>query len=77
IGRFARNKRLDRLLATLRVLNAGEPGAWRLRIVGVPSDVTTEALDAEIDRMGLTGAVTLHTGLDAPAVRDLIGQSSL
>lgn len=80
IGRFAHNKRLDRLLATMRALNAQGPGdgpGWRLRIVGVPSDVTAEALTREIDRMGLTGAVTLHTGLDAPAVRDLIGQSSL
>ncbi|MBE7248114.1 MAG: glycosyltransferase family 4 protein, partial [Actinomycetospora chiangmaiensis] len=76
IGRFARNKRLDRLLATLQVLNAGGPD-WRLRIVGVPSDVTAEALTDQIDRMGLAGAVTLHTGLDAPAVRDLIGRSSL
>ncbi|AWN49957.1 glycosyl transferase family 1 [Methylobacterium terrae] len=76
IGRFAHNKRLDRLLATMRALNAQGP-AWRLRIVGVPSDVSAEALSHEIDRMGLTGAVTLHTGLDAPAVRDLIGRSSL
>ncbi|KMO34096.1 glycosyl transferase family 1 [Methylobacterium variabile] len=76
IGRFAHNKRLDRLLATLRALNADGAG-WRLRIVGVPSDVSAEALTAEIDRMGLTGAVTLHTGLDVPAIRDLIGQSSL
>ncbi|KMO17297.1 glycosyltransferase family 4 protein [Methylobacterium platani] len=76
IGRFAHNKRLDRLLATMRALNADGP-AWRLRIVGVPSDVTAEALAAEIDRMGLSGAVTLHTGLDAPAVRALIGESSL
>ncbi|MFH6783866.1 MULTISPECIES: glycosyltransferase family 4 protein [Methylobacterium] len=76
IGRFARNKRLDRLLATLRVLNAEGPD-WRLRIVGMPSDVTAGALTDEIDRMGLTGAVTLHTGLDAPAIRELIGQSSL
>lgn len=76
LGRFAHNKRLDRLLAAMQVLNAGGAG-WRLRIVGVPSDVTEDALTAEIDRLGLTGAVTVHTGLDAPAVRDLIGQSSL
>ncbi|TNC15797.1 glycosyltransferase family 4 protein [Methylobacterium terricola] len=76
IGRFARNKRLDRLLATMQALNAEGPD-WRLRIVGVPSDITAAALTAEIDRMGLSGAVTLHTGLDAPAVRALIGQSSL
>lgn len=76
IGRFAHNKRLDRLLAVMQALNADGAG-WRLRIVGVPSDVTEGALTAEIDRLGLAGAVTLHTGLDAPAVRALIGQSSL
>ncbi|TGE00810.1 glycosyltransferase family 4 protein [Methylobacterium nonmethylotrophicum] len=76
IGRFAHNKRLDRLLAAMRTLKA-DGADWRLRIVGVPSDVTAEALTADIDRMGLTGAVTLHAGLDVPAVRDLIGQSSL
>jgi alpha-1,3-mannosyltransferase len=76
IGRFAHNKRLDRLLATMQALNADGAG-WRLRIVGVSSDVTDAALTAEIDRLGLAGAVTLHTGLDAPAVRGLIGRSSL
>ncbi|MCF4128379.1 glycosyltransferase family 4 protein [Methylobacterium sp. SyP6R] len=76
LGRFAHNKRLDRLLAAMQALTTGGAG-WRLRIVGVPSDWTEAALTAEIDRLGLTGAVTLHTGLDAPAVRDLIGQSSL
>ncbi len=73
IGRFSHNKRLDRLLAAMRALGPG----WRLRIVGVPSDVTVEALTAEIDRLGLTEAVTLHVGLDVPAIRALIGQSSL
>ncbi len=73
IGRFSHNKRLDRLLSAMRALGPG----WRLRIVGVPSDVTVAELTAEIDRLGLTDAVTLHVGLDVPAVRALIGQSSL
>lgn len=73
LGRFSHNKRLDRLLATMQTLGPG----WRLRICGVPYDVSAEALTGEIDRLGLTGSVTLHLGLDVPAIRDLIGQSSL
>ncbi|MGX7707469.1 glycosyltransferase family 4 protein [Methylobacterium sp. Gmos1] len=73
LGRFSHNKRLDRVLATMRALGPG----WRLRICGVPYDVSAEALTAEIDRLGLTDSVTLHLGLDVPAIRELIGQSSL
>lgn len=76
LGRFSHNKRLDRLIALMRELRAEEAG-WRLRIVGVPSDLTVADLTAQIEAAGLVGAVGVHAGLDAAGVRDLIGEASL
>ncbi len=76
LGRFSRNKRLDRLIALMRQLRAAEDG-WRLRIVGVPSDLTVADLEARIAEADLGGSVSVHAGLDTAGVRALIGGSSL
>ena len=74
--RFSHNKRLDRLIATMRVLHADAAG-WRLAIAGVPSDLSVADVSSRIAEAGLSEAVSVHAGLDAAGVRALIGQSSL
>jgi alpha-1,3-mannosyltransferase len=74
IGRFSFNKRLDRLVAMVRVLATIDP-QWSLDIVGVPSDLTV----ADINAMtaGLGEHVRVHAGLDNAEICTLIEQCSL
>jgi alpha-1,3-mannosyltransferase len=76
IGRFSSNKRLDRLLDTMRLLTARDP-AWRLSILGSPSDWTSARLAAEIASRALDAHVTVHVSPDNAAVRAALGQASL
>ena len=76
IGRFSKNKRPDRLIATMAALVRHEPG-WHLDLIGVASDWNEEALRAAIAAAGMEQAVTLHLGLGDAAVRELMSQASL
>ena len=76
IGRFSKNKRPDRLIATMAALARREPG-WHLDLIGVTSDWSEEALRAAIAAAGVEQAVTLHLGLGDAAVRALMSQASL
>lgn len=76
IGRFSKNKRPDRLIATMAALIRHEPD-WHLDLIGVTSDWTEEALRSAIAAAGMEQAVTLHLGLGDAAVRALMGQASL
>jgi len=74
IGRFSSNKRLDRLVAAMRVVIASDP-EWSLDIVGVPSDLT----EADVTGLaqGIDAHVQVHIGLQNSEIGALIAQSSL
>lgn len=76
IGRFSKNKRPDRLIATMRDLASRDPD-WHLDLVGVASDWTGPALRAAIAKAGMERHVSLHLGLGDDEVRRLLGQASL
>jgi len=74
IGRFSSNKRLDRLIASVRTLVDIDP-EWSLDIVGVPSDLTLDDVGAMAK--GIEAQVRVHVGLDNSAIAELISQCSL
>lgn len=75
IGRFASNKRIDRLLDLLAALRAIDPD-WRLSVVGVPWDLTAEGIRETAAARGLEGALDLQVGLDQAAIRQTLGRAS-
>lgn len=74
LGRFSSNKRLDRLIDTMRVLVASDPD-WLLDIVGVPSDLTEGDLRGLAE--GLENNIRIHIGADNAEIGRLMGQCSL
>ena len=76
IGRFSVNKRLDRLLDTLRLLADTNPD-WHLDIIGAESDLDRAGLQAEIAARRLTPHVSLHVGIDNCAIRNVIARDSI
>ncbi|MBO6754763.1 MAG: glycosyltransferase family 4 protein [Roseibium sp.] len=76
IGRFSANKHLDRVFDALRLL-AGEDPAWRLDVIGSPSDWSAEDVDEAIRERGLSSKVTVHTGLSDRQLRSVLGSASL
>src|SRR5690606_31165510 len=56
VGRFASNKRLDRVIAFLAALRRRDP-EWRLKIAGRPWDLTADELAACAQAAGAEGAV--------------------
>lgn len=76
LGRFSANKRLDRTLDALAFLVRTDP-AWRLDIIGSPSDLSAEDLSSLIDARGLSGHVEVHLGIPDAAVRDVVSRCSL
>lgn len=76
IGRFGKNKRLDRVLATMKALTDRDP-EWRLEICGVDYDMTRAELQGRIDALGIAGSTTIHYGKTNAEIRDLLGDVSL
>ena len=76
IGRFSANKRLPLLIELTAALKARHPD-WSLDIIGVPSDLTVDMLQAEARRQGVETAVTLHKGLTNPEIRARLAEASL
>jgi alpha-1,3-mannosyltransferase len=76
IGRFSVNKRLDRLIDAVAALRVFNPD-WHLDIAGVESDLTRQDLIAQIDRLKLNDAVTIHVGADNDAVGRIIADASI
>ncbi len=69
IGRFARNKRLDLLIAFAQALLLRDP-EWKLTIAGRPGDLTVNDLGAQL------GAITVVTEPSDAVLRTLMGNSS-
>lgn len=75
IGRFAKNKRLDLLIAFAQSLRRHDP-EWTLTITGRPADVGAAGLRALIDKSGLKDAVAVIPSPTDEAVKTLISNSS-
>jgi alpha-1,3-mannosyltransferase len=74
IGRFSRNKRLDRLFAALRAL--GDRGIqFRLLLVGPPSDETRDDLNRNLAASGIADKIELHFDVDQESLRRILAQS--
>ncbi len=58
VGRFASNKRLDRVLALLQALRRADPG-WTLTIIGTPSDVSRNRLHQWVTALNLSNYVKI------------------
>lgn len=76
LGRFSKNKRPDRLIATMAALARREPD-WHLDMIGVASDWTEGALRDAVAAAGMERNVTLHLGLDDAAARQVMSRTSL
>ncbi|MBO3758133.1 glycosyltransferase family 4 protein [Ciceribacter sp. L1K22] len=76
IGRFSVNKRLDRLLDTMRSLVAMNDD-WRLDIIGSPSDLSPEDINALIASRGLTDHIAVHLSPENERIRELLARASI
>ena len=76
VGRFSQNKQLARLLDALVALRARD-SAFELDIVGGPSDLTVEDLEAAASSRGLGEGVRIHVGLSNDEVRSVFSKASL
>ena len=76
LGRFSRNKRLDRLIATMEVLRSAEAG-WHLDILGLESDWSADHLRGLIAAAGLERSVTVRVGLDDDATAQVLAGASV
>ncbi|MTI43839.1 alpha-1,3-mannosyltransferase [Roseibium hamelinense] len=76
IGRFSANKRLDRLLDTVKALIEMDPN-WRLLIAGVPSDLSAADVQALIAYRGLEDSVSLKIGLSEAEIAKELAECSM
>ena len=75
LGRFAKNKRIDRLIEFARALRRHDP-EWRLTIAGRPGDLQTEDVSALVAKAGLDDAVDVVASPNDETVRTLMRRSS-
>ncbi len=75
LGRFAKNKRIDRLIAFARALRRYD-SEWRLTLAGRPGDLQTEEISALVESAGLSGAIDVVASPTDEAVKILMGNSS-
>jgi alpha-1,3-mannosyltransferase len=75
IGRFASNKRLDRLVAFVQTLRKHDP-EWMLTIAGRPGDLTKNDVSALVQNAGLRDAVDVIASPSDETVRTLMRNSS-
>jgi len=76
IGRFSRNKRLDRVLDALKCLVRAD-AEWQLDIIGTASDLTAADIEQLARDRGIPEHVHIHLGLPDPAVREALSRCSL
>ena len=75
VGRFSKNKRLDRLIEMAAQLKQQDP-AWQLHIAGIASDWSPADLQGMIDAAGVTSNVTVHANLTDSELRALFARAS-
>ncbi len=75
IGRFSKNKRLDRLIAAFAELVRRDT-AWHLHIVGSSSDWRTADLESACVSAGVAQNVTIHVGLPDRDIAGILGRAS-
>ncbi|WP_119422662.1 WecB/TagA/CpsF family glycosyltransferase [Desertibaculum subflavum] len=76
IGRFASNKRIERLFDLLAALRARD-GDWRLSVIGVEWDLTAGELARLADDRGVAEGVDFHVSVSETTIRDILGQASM
>lgn len=76
IGRFSKNKRPERLIATMAELARHAPD-WHLDMIGVASDWSQEALRTAVTAVGMERHVTLYFGLDDAEARQVMSRASI
>lgn len=76
VGRFSSNKRLERLLGALRCLISLDKD-WHLEIIGGPSDLTEQDLEALVAERGLQEHVSLHIKVTDAVARDVLSRCSI
>ena len=75
VGRFSTNKRLDRLLDMMQRLVAAD-GAWRLDIIGAPSDWSLARLESEVASRRLEPHVRILAAADNAAIARVLSEAS-
>ena len=75
LGRFAKNKRIDRLIEFLRALR-GYDREWRLTIAGRPGDLRANEVAALAANAGLGDAIDVVASPDEGTVKTLMRKSS-
>lgn len=75
IGRFSKNKRLERLLDVLQKLRSSD-AEWCLDIIGGPSDLSVEDLEGLIAARGLQEGATVYARIPDEKVRDVLSTCS-
>ncbi len=75
IGRFAKNKRLDRLIAFAQALLARDP-EWQFTIAGRPGDLTANDIGTLVKAVLQSDAITVVTSPSDATLKSLIGNSS-
>jgi alpha-1,3-mannosyltransferase len=75
LGRFSSNKRLDRVIDVLSILQKQDP-EWALDIVGTKADFTKQDLCAQAEAKGVKQNFEVHVGLCDTEIRSLMNKSS-
>ena len=75
LGRFAKNKRIDRLIEFARALRRYD-SEWRLTIAGRPGDLRADEVCALVEKAGLGDAIAVVASPTDETVKTLMRNSS-
>src|SRR5581483_1100184 len=75
IGRFAKNKRLDLLIAFAQALFLRDP-EWKFTIAGQPGDLTVNDIRTLVKAVRRSDAITVVTSPSDATLKSLMGNSS-
>jgi alpha-1,3-mannosyltransferase len=76
LGRFASNKRLDRLISFIAALHRSDPH-WKLTIAGRPWDIDVAYLTERAETLQIRDAVEIIADPSEAEIRDLMGRCSV
>ena len=75
LGRFAKNKRIDRLIEFARALRRYD-SEWKLTLAGRPGDLQAEEVSALVENAGLSDAIDVVASPTDETVKTLMRNSS-